>query len=100
LDNSGRIAPDPVTGISVGYSVYEEFPFGELFDSLMIIGLVSIGVIVVVIAVLFYFLRKDEEGRRETTQMHSPGGETKYCIHCGRQIPSDSTICPYCGGRN
>jgi len=26
-----------------------------------------------------------------------PGGETKFCIHCGQQIPAQAVVCVHCG---
>jgi hypothetical protein len=99
IDNSDRISPSPDADVEVRYSLYEEFPFEDLIQNIVLISVLSLVIIVVVIVTLLYFLRKDERKREEELRTNLSRG-TKYCMHCGQRIPSESKVCPYCGGKN
>ena len=100
IDNSERIAPSPESPIQVEYSMQEELPFSDMFNSILIIGVISVVIVVVMIVILLYFLRKDERKRQEALRRYPSQVQTKYCKHCGHQIPVDTSVCPHCGKRN
>ena len=62
--------------------------------------LMSIGGLLVFIGVIFYL--KDEIGSGLTSNSNldpfqtTQKTQTRYCPSCGRSIPFDSVICPYC----
>jgi len=100
IDNSDRISPSPEGGVQVSYDMYEEFPFDDFFNNILLISVISIAIIAVVIIVLLYFLRKDERKRQESLRSYQGQGQTKYCIHCGQQMPAETNVCPHCGKEN
>ncbi len=100
IDNSERIAPSPEGGVQVEYSMYEEFPFDDFFNNIIVISVISVGIIAVVIIVLLYFLMKDERKRKESFRPYPGRGQVKYCMYCGQQLPAGSSICPHCGKQN
>ncbi|MCF7802732.1 MAG: zinc ribbon domain-containing protein [Candidatus Marinimicrobia bacterium] len=83
---------------------------GESNNSLWII----IGLVLVILAVLYYVTTsgKERTPREESAAVPEQGGEpqsvepadkqqasgdTRYCIHCGSQIPAKANFCTKCG---
>lgn len=63
--------------------------------------LMSLGGLIIFIGIIFYL--KDEIGPGLTSTNNSDPfrttqqTQTRYCPKCGRSIPMDSKVCPYCG---
>jgi len=44
-------------------------------------------------------VRDTEQENREYETENKMGDERRYCPKCGRNIPFDANICPYCGNK-
>ena len=99
VDNTGNM--DPVTVIyDITYNIYEvTSSSGGGNTSAIIGGIVGVIISAIVIVIVFIGMKKKRNVPLPTQHSESIRTEekTKFCPQCGREIPSDATVCPYCG---
>ena len=74
---------------------------GFIYLIAAILTFIFIGFIVYIVAyilmILAFFELPDSPQQSKGGQIINPQYTGRYCPNCGRQIPMDSQICPYCG---
>ena len=93
------IYPEETTAF--GYTVYTEYPYREIGQLLLILGIV-VAVIGGIVAALASSVSSSPEQQVHQHYYQQPPPpqqqpQQKYCQSCGRSIPSDGVLCPYCG---
>ncbi len=79
-----------IIAIAIGVWMYRDAEKrGESGALWLIIGIVG-----GIIGLIVWLIVRPEIGEKKEEQ----GGE-RYCPDCGRSIPIDATVCPYCGTR-
>ncbi len=79
-----------VIWIAIGVWMYKDAEKRGKSGALWLI----IGLILGIIGLIVWLIVRPEIGEKKEEQ----GGE-RYCPDCGRSIPIDATVCPYCGTR-
>ena len=59
-------------------------------------GVLSIIIIIFVIVAGLYITITDSRNRK-AGKIDNQQKPSKYCTNCGREIPFDALLCPYCG---
>jgi len=60
----------------------------------IIVGIAG-GIVPLIIFIISYV--SFDEAIRNQQNIHQYPSENKYCNRCGKKIPFDSNLCPYCG---
>ena len=67
--------------------------FGE--DACCIIGII---VFFIAVAIFYAFVIIDDKRAKAQKTLPQQSNQTsRFCTQCGKQIPIDAKICPYCG---
>ena len=91
--------------IYLGLATETIYPYREIGELLLILGIVVavIGGIVAAVASSASTLPPPSQQvhqhyyQQPSSQTQQPQTNSKYCQSCGRSIPVDGVLCPYCG---